>query len=130
MTMYGRIENKAEDHYVASLILNTAGVDKMIVDIELTRQTNNRYIARALQFPDITVEAVSRDEALARVREALLARRRAGIEIVQIAIGDDGEPTLPAWPRHVGEFPDDEAYGVMLAEIERQRSELDKGSAA
>jgi hypothetical protein len=103
---------------------------KMIVDIELTRQTNNRYIARALQFPDVTVEAVSRDEALARMREALLARRRAGIEIVQIAIGDDAEPTLPTWPRHAGEFPDDEAYGVMLAEIERQRNELDKGSAA
>jgi hypothetical protein len=104
--------------------------EKMIVDIELTRQTNNRYIARALQFPDVTVEAVSRDEALARMREALLARQRAGIEIVQITIGDDGEPTLPVWPRHAGEFPDDEAYRVMLAEIERQRSELDKGSAA
>jgi hypothetical protein len=92
----------------------------MIVDIELTRQTNNRYVARALQFPDLTVEAVSRDEALAQMREALLARRRAGIEIVQIAIADDAEPTLPTWPRHAGEFPDDEAYSIMLAEIERQ----------
>jgi predicted RNase H-like HicB family nuclease len=42
----------------------------MIIYIELTRQTNNRYIARALQFPGVTVEAVSRDEALAQVREA------------------------------------------------------------
>lgn len=58
----------------------------MVVDIELTRRSPDRYVARALQFPDIEVEAVSHEAALAQIREALTARRRTGSEIVQISL--------------------------------------------
>lgn len=101
----------------------------MIVDIELTRQANDYYIARALQFPDVVIEAASREAALTQIREALVARRRAGAEIVQITI-ENGVASQSTWPRHAGTFPDDEAYHTMLAEIERRRRELDEDAAA
>lgn len=101
----------------------------MIVDIELTRQANDHYVARALQFPEVLVEAGSREAAIAQIREALIARRRAGREIVQIAIEDMDTAAQPTWPRHAGTFPDDEAYRVMLAEIKQQRHEIDKDTA-
>ncbi|WP_129674266.1 hypothetical protein [Candidatus Chloroploca sp. Khr17] len=102
----------------------------MIVDIELTRRSHDRYVARALQFPDVEVEAVSREAALAQIREALTARRRAGSEIVQITIDNGSAALQAAWPHHAGAFPDDEAYRSMLAEVERQRRELNEDAEA
>jgi hypothetical protein len=102
----------------------------MVVDIELIRRSPDRYIARALQFPDVEVEAVSREAALAQIREALTARRRAGTEIVQITIENGSAALQTAWPHHAGTFPDDDAYRSMLAEVERQRRELDEDTEA
>ena len=59
----------------------------------------------------------------------LVARRRSGVELVQIDIGDEGQAVGAAWPRHAGAFPDDEAYHEMLAEVERQRRALDQDAA-
>jgi hypothetical protein len=47
----------------------------------------------------VVIEAASRDAALEQMRAALVSRRRAGVELVQIDIGDDGETVLTAWPR-------------------------------
>jgi hypothetical protein len=101
----------------------------MVVDVELTRRAKDHYVARALQFPEVIVEAVSREAALAQIRDALAARRRAGSEIVQISIEGDPAAPQPTWPRHAGDFPDDEAYRAMLNEIEQQRRELDTDPA-
>jgi len=98
----------------------------MIVDVELTQRATDHYVARALQFPEVIVEAVSREAALAQMREALTARRRAGTEIVQISIEHGSASPQPIWPRHAGTFPDDEAYHTMLAHVEQQRRELDE----
>ena len=102
----------------------------MRIDVELTRRADGHYVARALQIPDVVIEAVSRDAALEQLRAALVARRRAGVELVQIEIGDADEAVPPDWPRHAGAFPDDEAYREMLAEVERQRRVLDQHTAA
>jgi hypothetical protein len=102
----------------------------MIVDIELTRRAHDRYVARALQFPDVEVEAASREAALAQIREALTARRQAGAEIVQITIENGSAALQTTWPRHAGAFPDDHAYRSMLADVERHRRELDEDSVA
>jgi len=102
----------------------------MVVDIELTRRAHDRYVARALQFPDVEVEAISREAALAQIQEALTARRRAGAEIVQITIENGSAAPQTAWPRHAGTFPDDDAYRSMLADVARQHRELDEDSEA
>lgn len=78
----------------------------------------------------MVVEAVSREAALAQIREALTARRRAGTEIVQISIVNGSAALQSIWPRHAGTFPDDEVYHTMLAEVARQRRELDEDAAA
>ena len=102
----------------------------MRIDVELTRRADGHYVARALQIPEVVIEAGSRDAALAQLRAALLARRRTGGELVQIDLGDADEVVPPDWPRHAGAFPDDDAYREMLAEVERQRRALDQPPAA
>ncbi|HSH78421.1 MAG TPA: hypothetical protein VLA19_07805 [Herpetosiphonaceae bacterium] len=91
----------------------------MLIDIELTQRADGHYVARALQIPDVVTEAASRDAALEQMRAALVARRRSGVELVRIDIGDEDEMVPTGWPRHAGVFPDDDAYREMLAEVER-----------
>ncbi len=95
----------------------------MLFDIELTQKAPDRYVARALLLPDVVVEAASRAEALDRVREAIRARKQAGVEIVQVVVDD--EARSPSWRKHAGAFPDDELYNQMLDDVERYRHELD-----
>lgn len=102
----------------------------MIIDVELTPRPDGHYIARALQIPDVVIEAPSRNAALEQLHAALIARRHAGIELVQIDLNSEGETAPDSWPRHAGAFPDDEAYHEMLAEVERQRRVLDRDAAA
>ena len=101
----------------------------MLIDVELTRRADGHYVARALQIPDVVIEAVSRDAALEQMRAALVARR-SGVELVQIDIGDADATVPTGWPRHAGAFPDDDTYREMLAEVERQRRVLDQHAAA
>ena len=101
----------------------------MLIDVELTQRPDGHYVARALQMPDVIIEAASRDAALEQMRAALVARRHAGIELLQIDIGDEAETVPEGWPRHAGAFPDDDAYREMLAEVERQRHTLDQHAA-
>jgi hypothetical protein len=102
----------------------------MLINVELTQRADGQYVARALQIPDVVIEAASRDVALEQMRAALVARRRSGVELVQIDISDEGETAPTSWPRHAGAFPDDAAYREMLAEVERQRHALDQHAAA
>ena len=63
----------------------------MVVDIDLTRRVDGHYVARAFYLPEIVVEAATRDAALQQMRDALLARRRAGVEVVQLDLSDADE---------------------------------------
>jgi hypothetical protein len=102
----------------------------MLIDVELTRRADGYYVARALQIPEVVVEAPSRDAALAQMRTALLTRRQAGVEVVQLDLSDASAAAIPGWPRHAEAFADDAAYQEMLAEVERQRRVEEPGTAA
>lgn len=93
----------------------------MLVDVELIQRTADRFVARALLFPDLVVEAESREAALAGLRAAWQARRRAGVEIVRLVLDDEVPAANLIWPTHAGAFPDDELYREMLAAVERER---------
>jgi|GEM_PF-1799761 len=98
----------------------------MVVDIEVTRRPDGRFVARALHIPGVVVEAPSRDAALEQMRDALVARQRDGVEIVRLDLGElPGEP-VTAWLPLSGAFHDDELYREMLAEVEQNRRELDQ----
>ena len=101
----------------------------MVVDIEVTRRPDGRYVARALYIPGVIVEAASRDAALEQMRDALVARQRDAVEIVRLNIGEVPGPSAVPWPPLSGAFPDDEVYREMLAEVVRYRRELDQNSA-
>ena len=77
-------------------------------------------MARALQFPEVVIEAASRAAALEQMRDALAARRREGVELLHADIRHVDETVPTGWLRHAGAFPDDAAYREMLAEVERQ----------
>lgn len=98
----------------------------MLIDVEVMRRSDGHYIARVLQLPDIVAEAETREAVLAHVRAAMLARRRAGVELVRLEIGESSDDGLWAGPRHAGSFPDDDAYKSMLAAIAQHRQELDQ----
>jgi hypothetical protein len=102
----------------------------MIVDIEVTRRPDGRYVARALHIPGVIVEGVSRDAALQQMRDTLVARQQSGVEIIGLDIGELPGLSVAPWPPFSGAFPDDEVYREMLAEVARYRHELDQDSAA
>jgi hypothetical protein len=98
----------------------------MVFDVELTHPAADRYIARVLLWPDVVVEAPSREEALEQIGEAIRQRRDAGIEIVQVIVDDPvGASATSPWRKHAGTFPEDELYEQMLDEVRRYRRELD-----
>lgn len=98
----------------------------MVFDVELTHPAADRYIARVLIWPDVVVEATSREEALEQIGQAIRRRRDAGVEIVQVIVDDPaGASATSPWRRHAGTFPEDELYDQMLDEIQRYRRELD-----
>jgi Asp-tRNA(Asn)/Glu-tRNA(Gln) amidotransferase A subunit family amidase len=94
----------------------------MVLDIELTPQPSGRHVARVLLWPNVVVEAASRDEALDRIQDAIRTRRQAGVEIVRVAVDEDASTQATrTWRKHAGTFPDDELYQRMLDEIQRGR---------
>ena len=97
----------------------------MVFDVELTLIEADRYRARVLLLPEITAEAASRDEALDKIRSAIVARHNAGAEIVRVAIDELTGEITGNWRKHAGAFPDDDLYQQMLAVVEQQRCELD-----
>ena len=102
----------------------------MVVDVEVTRRPDGRYVARALHIPGVIVEALSRDAALDQLRDALVARQREGVEIVRLDLGEVPGPPVASWPPLSGAFVNSELYSEMLAEVERYRRELDQDQAA
>lgn len=102
----------------------------MVVDIEVTRRPNGRYVARALSVPGVIVEAASREAALEQMRKTLVVRQQSGVEIVRLDIGEVQGFAAGAWPPLSGAFPNDDVYQEMLAEVERYRRELDQDVTA
>lgn len=98
----------------------------MVLDVELIHQPSGHYVARVLLWPNVIVEAPSRDEALDRIQDAIRARRQAGVEIVRVAVDEDvAARATHTWRKHAGLFPDDDLYQRMLEEIRRGRDEVD-----
>jgi hypothetical protein len=101
----------------------------MVFDVELTHPAADRYVARVLLWPDVVVEAASREAALEQIGEAIRRRRDAGVEIVQVIVDDPISSAAPTWRKHAGTFPEDELYEQMLDEVQRYRCELDTESS-
>ena len=80
------------------------------------------YKATVLGWPDCTVGGVSREEVLAKLREAF-RKRLASVEIVPLEI--DLPETANPWVRFAGMFEDDPLFDEVVKEMEADRRALD-----
>ncbi len=96
----------------------------MVYEVILSK-ANNKYIARAKEWPEVVVEENSRAEALQEVKTRLIDYLTNQVEVVQIEI------PLPAmtgnpWLDKFGWFKDDPTFDDLQAEIAAYRQEIDQ----
>ena len=96
----------------------------MICDIIL-RKEKNRYIARAKDLPEITVEENTRDGAIFQIRKPLSDYLADNTEIIQIEVPLPVKTNNP-WIEKFGCFKDDPTFDDLQAEIKAYRMETDK----
>lgn len=96
----------------------------MLYDIILTRE-DDKYIARAKEWPEVTVIESNRDAAIAQLKSQLLDYLTRKIEVVQVELPLSMESPNPGHDRF-GWFKDDPTFDDLQAEIAAYRQELDR----
>lgn len=96
----------------------------MIYDVILSRE-DDKYIARAKEWPEVKVSENSRDAALARLKSQLLDYLTNQIEVVQVEIPLSTQTGNP-WLDKFGWFKDDPTFDDLQAEIAADRQDIDR----
>ena len=96
----------------------------MIYDVILSRE-NDKYIARAKEWPEVTVVENSRAAAIDRLKSQLLDYLTNKVEVVQVEVPLLMQPRNP-WLDKFGWFKDDPTFENLQAEIAAYRQELDQ----
>lgn len=96
----------------------------MIYDVILSRE-NDKYIARAKEWPEVTVVENSRDAAIDQLKSQLLDYLSNKVEVVQVDIPLSTQTGNP-WLDKFGWFKDDPTFDDLQAEIVAYRQELDQ----
>ena len=96
----------------------------MICDVILSKE-NNKYIARAKDWPEITVKESSRDKAINNIKIRLMDYLTNRTELVQVEVPVEFKTGNP-WLEKFGWFKDDPTYDDLEAEIASYRKQLDQ----
>ncbi|MEL6489919.1 MAG: hypothetical protein AAFQ95_08145 [Cyanobacteria bacterium J06621_3] len=96
----------------------------MIYDVILSRE-NNKYVARAKDWPEVTVVESSRDAAISQLKSQLLDYLTNKVEVVQVDIPLPSQTGNP-WLDKFGCFKDDPTFDDLQAEIAAYRQEIDQ----
>ncbi|MDJ0708277.1 MAG: hypothetical protein QNJ46_33820 [Leptolyngbyaceae cyanobacterium MO_188.B28] len=96
----------------------------MIYDVILSRE-NDKYIARAKEWPEVTVVENSRDAAIDQLKSQLLDYLTNKVEVVQVDIPLSTQIRNP-WLDKFGWFKDDPTFDDLETEIAAYRQELDQ----
>ncbi|MEL7359011.1 MAG: hypothetical protein AAFN40_20935 [Cyanobacteria bacterium J06560_6] len=96
----------------------------MIYDVILSRE-NNKYVARAKDWPEVTVVESSHDAAISQLKSQLLDYLKNKIEVVQVDIPLPSQTGNP-WLDKFGCFKDDPTFDDLQAEIAAYRQEIDQ----
>lgn len=91
-------------------------------DVLVEKNCEKGYTARVLAWPDLVVQAATREEVLCQVR-TLLLERLAKAEIITLEIKP--EEITHSWLPFAGMWADDPDMEEFRAEIARYRRELD-----
>jgi predicted RNase H-like HicB family nuclease len=95
----------------------------MIYDVILSRK-NNKYVARVKEWPEVTAEEPSREEAIREVESRLVEYLTNQVEVVQIEVELAAKEDNP-WLRNFGRFKDDPTFDDLQAKIAAYRQEID-----
>ncbi|MEM9218861.1 MAG: hypothetical protein AAGD25_31545 [Cyanobacteria bacterium P01_F01_bin.150] len=96
----------------------------MMYDIILSRQ-DDKYVARAKEWPEVEVTDNSRDGAIDQLKSQLLDYLTNKIEVIQVDIPLSGQTANP-WVDKFGWFNDDPTFDDLQSEIASYRQELDQ----
>ena len=96
----------------------------MIYDVILSKK-DDKYIARAKEWPEVTVVENSRDAAIDRLKYQLLDYLTNKVEVIQVDIPLPVQTENP-WLDKFGWFKDDPTFDDLQAEIAAYRQELDR----
>jgi predicted RNase H-like HicB family nuclease len=96
----------------------------MTYDVIL-RKTKNKYVARVRDWPEVVIEADSREAAITQIKAHLSAYLSQPPEVIPI----DLEPVVHdthLWLQFAGMWADDPTWDAFVAEVEAYRQEMDK----
>lgn len=96
----------------------------MICDVILSK-VNNKYIARAKEWPEVMVEENTRTEAIEQLKTRLMDYLTNQVEVVQVEIPLPAKTGNP-WLDKFGWFKDDPTFDDLQAEITAYRQEIDQ----
>ena len=96
----------------------------MIYDVILSRE-NDKYIARAKEWPEVMVIENSRDAAIAQLKSQLLDYLTNKVEVIQVDIRLPMQTGNP-WLDKFGWFKDDPTFDDLQDEIAAYRQEIDQ----
>lgn len=96
----------------------------MVCDVVINKK-NNKYFARIKDWPEISVEENSRDEALIQVRSKFIDYLTHNVELVQIEVPFTTRSANP-WIEKFGWFRNDPSFDDLQSEIASYRNEIDR----
>jgi predicted RNase H-like HicB family nuclease len=99
----------------------------MTYDVIL-RKTQNKYIARVRDWPEVVVEEETREAALMQIKRHLTTYLSQPPEVIQIEL----EPVVTSehpWLQFAGMWADDPMWDDFVTEVAAYRQEMDKTDA-
>ena len=96
----------------------------MVYDVLLTKESDNRYTARAMLLPNIVVSGTDETKVLNDLRIAL-ADVEANSRTVRLEVPLPKKPRDP-WLEFAGIWKDEPDWDLFQAEIEAYRQEIDR----
>ena len=96
----------------------------MLCDIILTK-SNNKFIARAKEWPEVMAEGDTRENVIDHVKTRLADYLTNQIEVVQVEIALPAKAGNPLIEKF-GWFSDDPTFDDLQAEIAAYREEIDQ----
>ena len=96
----------------------------MLCDIILTK-SNNKFIARAKEWPEVMAEGDTRENVIDHVKTRLADYLTNQIEVVQVEIALPANASNPLIEKF-GWFRDDPTFDELQAEIAAYRQEIDQ----
>ena len=96
----------------------------MIYDVILSK-SNNKFIARAKEWPEVMVEEETREQAIDGIKMRLVDYLTNQIEVIQVEIPLSAKTGNP-WLDKFGWFKEDPTFDDLQAEIAAYRREIDQ----